>query len=411
MIYRLRRKFIRICTLSFLVVFVCMCGVLIAANSIRQNQFADTLADMIAENDGTMPRPGQMPDQWQEGPHAFAMPMDAETPFATRFFVVDLDEAQQPAAVHMEFVSTVTQDEALDYARKAVEADKTRGWQGEYRYKRYTNSQGQDRIVFVHAGALRSMTGSNILTIASVFLVSSLAVLILIVAISRRAVKPAAESYEKQKVFITNVNHELKTPLTLILTNIDIAQSEVGQNEWLEDIRSEGQRMAALVNQLVTLTRMDEDTTTAHVAFDLSSAIEDTACEFRRLAQHQDKALSYQVAGGVSYLGSESEIRQLAAILLDNAVKYCDPGGTITLTLEQRRRKHPVLRIENTYAAVDALELDRLFDRFYRSDPARTASGSFGIGLSIARSIAKRHHAEIRVANIKHQRIGFQVHF
>ena len=262
-------------------------------------------------------------------------------------------------------------------------------------------------FVFVNGNMQQNMTFRQLFTAFLVLLGSALLILMLTVLISRRAVRPVAESYEKQKQFITDANHELKTPLTLILSNLDIVESEVGKNEWLEDIRSEGERMKLLIDQMVTLSRMDEsDAPEAVSDFDLSGAVLDTVSEFAPLAAERGKALSADIAPDLPYRGDEALVRRLTAILLDNAVKYCDPGGVIRVQLYHRH--HPVLIVENTCADVDNLELDRLFDRFYRADKARTFSGSFGVGLSIAQSIVKNHHRGIH-AYRKGQMIGFRV--
>lgn len=181
----------------------------------------------------------------------------------------------------------------------------------------------------------------------------------------------------------------------------------MGKNEWLDDIRSEGERMGLLINQLVTLSRMDEGTASlVYEDFDLSDAVADTVSEFQGLAEERGQRLTSRITPAMEYHGDESMIRHLTAILLDNAVKYCDPEGEIRLSLTKRR--YPVLVVENTYRDVDELELGRLFDRFYRADKARTFSGSFGVGLSIAQSIVKSHKGNIS-AYKKKETIGFRV--
>lgn len=134
------------------------------------------------------------------------------------------------------------------------------------------------------------MNISYMLSTAGTFAISGLAVVVLIIILSKFAVRPAAESYEKQKQFVTDANHELKTPLTLILTNVDIAESELGKNEWLDDIRYEGQQMSALVNKLVTLSRMDEEKQNeGFESFNLSEAVNDVYSEFSELANLKGK--------------------------------------------------------------------------------------------------------------------------
>ena len=247
------------------------------------------------------------------------------------------------------------------------------------------------------------------MTIAGLVLLGCAAlVLILIFLLSKKAVKPIAESYEKQKQFITDANHELKTPLTLILANLDIAEAELGQNEWLDDIRSEGHRMTELVNQLVALSRMDEEgqpLNITEVAF--GDLVADTVAEFEPLAKERGKALTANIEKGTSYCGDEALLHRLVGILMDNAIKYCDQGGEITVNLYRGRRT--VLTVENTYVAVGELELNRLFDRFYRADKARKFTGGYGVGLSMAKAIVEKHKGEITAYKKDAAHIGFKV--
>ena len=226
--------------------------------------------------------------------------------------------------------------------------------------------------------------------------------------LSKRVVKPIAESYEKQRQFITDANHELKTPLTLILANAEIAQDELGKNEWLDDIMSEGQRMTELVNQLVALSRMDEENSKLNVVqIPFGELVFDTVSEFEALAKGRGKTLSVSIDRSIIYSGDEMLLHRLIGILLDNAVKYCDEGGEIKVNLEKRRRI--ILSVENTYTSVGEIELNKLFDRFYRADKARKFTGGYGVGLSMAKSIVEKHKGEITVYKKDKNNIGFKV--
>ena len=405
MIDRLQKRFILISAVSVLVVFAGVFALLAVFGGAQVERTMDTLTDAIAANDGVFP---EFRPEEQEGPDQrfpYGSIIDEETRFSTRFFVVWLDGAGEIRQVNSDAISSLTGEELEEYARRAVDRGRERGWISDYRYKVLDTDTGST-VVFVHGSMNKSVTGRLLFTAFMVLLGSAGLILLLILLISKRAVRPVAESYEKQKQFITDANHELKTPLTLILSNLDIVESEVGKNEWLDDIRSEGERMGLLINQLVTLCRMDESQ--AHMVlsdFDLSGAVADTASEFEPLAAERDLRLEVRVEPGIKYQGDEALIRRLVSILLDNAVKYCDAGGAIRLELVQKR--HIVLTVENTYADVGALELERLFDRFYRADKARTFSGSFGVGLSIARSIVKNHHGSI-TAYRREGNIGFR---
>lgn len=405
MIARLQKRFILISAVSVLLVFAGVFALLAVFGNAQVERTMDTLTDAIAANDGAFP---DFDPAEQEGPDRhfpYDSLIDEETRFSTRFFVVWLDGEEEIRQVNSDAISSLTREEVEEYARRAVDRGRERGWISDYRYKVLDTDTGSI-VVFVNGSMNKSVTGRLLFTAFLVLLGSAALILLLILLISKRAVRPVAESYEKQKQFITDANHELKTPLTLILSNLDIVESEVGQNEWLDDIRSEGERMGLLINQLVTLCRMDESQ--AHMVlsdFDLSGAVADTASEFEPLAAERGLELEVRVEPGVEYQGDEALIRRLVSILLDNAVKYCDAGGAIRVELLQKRR--PVLTVENTYADVGDLELERLFDRFYRADKARTFSGSFGVGLSIARSIVKNHHGSI-TAYRREGSIGFR---
>ena len=405
MIAGLQKKFILISAASTLAVFSIIFLLLVLFSWDQMEKTMDTLTDAIVSNDGVFPdfEPDDHRGPSQRLPYGEII--TEETQFSTRFFTVWLDGEKQILRINMDAVSSISRDDVKEYVQKALKEGRERGWVSDYRYRILETGQGAT-VVFVNGSMNWAVTTRLLVTAFLVLLGSALLILLLTVLLSKRVVRPVAESYEKQKQFITDANHELKTPLTLILSNLDIVEAELGQNEWLDDIRSEGERMGLMINQLVALSRMDESQ--AHMvrsAFDLSAAVEDTVSELQPLAAERGKKLQTSIEPGIRYEGDEGLIRRLASILMDNAVKYCDEGGEIRVEVCQHR--HPVLIVENTYAQVDQLELDRLFDRFYRADKARTFSGSFGVGLSIAQSIVRSHRGSIH-AYRKGNTIGFR---
>ena len=405
MIAGLQKKFILISAASTLAVFSIIFLLLVLFSWDQMEKTMDTLTDAIVSNDGVFPdfEPDDHRGPSQRLPYGEII--TEETQFSTRFFTVWLDGEKQILRINMDAVSSISRDDVKEYVQKALKEGRERGWVSDYRYRILETGQGAT-VVFVNGSMNWAVTTRLLVTAFLVLLGSALLILLLTVLLSKRVVRPVAESYEKQKQFITDANHELKTPLTLILSNLDIVEAELGQNEWLDDIRSEGERMGLVINQLVALSRMDESQ--AHMvrsAFDLSAAVEDTVTEFQPLAAERGKKLQTSIEPGIRYEGDAGLIRRLASILMDNAVKYCDEGGEIRVEVCQHR--HPVLIVENTYVQVDQLELDRLFDRFYRADKARTFSGSFGVGLSIAQSIVRSHRGSIH-AYRKGNIIGFR---
>ena len=410
MIYKLRRKFILICAVSVLLVVALVFGVILALNISSLNKNMDVLADQVSAGGGTFPgsfadsfKPDKFPPR-NEPNFDF---MGPETPFATRHFTVLFDESGEVVKTFTESIYAIDEEQAIEYAENVLDGNRTRGWISSYRYKVFAAEFGFG-VVFVDGSMNRSATAQSIAIAGVVLLACAALVLILIFLLSKKVVKPIAESYEKQKQFITDANHELKTPLTLILANLDIAESELGKNEWLDDIRSEGYRMTDLVNQLVALSRMDEESHTLTFGrVSLGQMVADTVSEFEPLATGRGKLLRAEIDTEISCLGDEALLRRLVGILMDNAIKYCDDGGEITVSL--RRHRRIVLTVENTYAAVRELELYRLFDRFYRADKARTFKGGYGIGLSMAKSIAEKHKGEISAYKKGASHIGFKV--
>lgn len=408
MIYRLRKKLILISTLSFIIVFTIIFACACIWGTLQLNRTMDTLADTIIRHNGVFPDYNRM-DGPPKRENMFVPPelITRETKFSTRFFTVRLDDENNIVSSDTRQIFAVDEDEARNLAAQALKAKSERGWISEYRYAVRTMDKGK-LIVFIDGSMNRMMTGNMLLVFLALLLASTAVILFLIILFSGRAVKPVAESYEKQKQFVTDASHELKTPLTLILANADIVEAETGSSEWIDDIRSEGRRMGELIGQMVTLSRMDEDNSgIENERFDLSCTAEDVLSEFAPLAEKNGVSINAETEQGIFYNGDERLVRQLLSILLDNAVKYCDKGGEIIFKLSLKHR-NPVIKVENTFSAVGSLEINRLFDRFYRADKARTASKSFGIGLSIAKSIALKHRGDIS-AYKKSSCIGFKV--
>ena len=410
MIYRLQRRFILICTVSVLTVIALVFGIILVLNISSMNRNMDMLADQVSEGGGRFPsfdepgRPNSFPPRNDQN-FEFITP---ETPFSTRYFTVFFNKKGEVDRTFTEQIYSVDEKIAIEYAERALDGDETRGWISNYRYKIFSTQFGGKAVVFVDGSMSRVSLMQSTMISGMVLLGCAALVLILVFLLSKKAVKPIAESYEKQKQFITDANHELKTPLTLILANVDIAEVELGQNEWLDDIRSEGHRMTELVNQLVSLSRMDEETHKLNMTeVSFGDLVADTVSEFEPLAKERGKTLAVSIDKRTTCLGDEALLHRLVGILMDNAIKYCDNNGEIRVML--RRGRRVVLTVENTYAAVGEIELNRLFDRFYRADKARKFTGGYGVGLSMAKAIVENHRGEIGAYKKDSTHIGFRV--
>lgn len=228
--------------------------------------------------------------------------------------------------------------------------------------------------------------------------------------ISGIIVRPIKDTFEKQKQFISDASHELKTPLTVISTNADVLYGEIGNNKWLNYIQDQAGRMNVLVNDLLSLTRLENKSSNfIQTDFNLSQAIINTALPFECQAFESNKNFVLNIDENISVFGSEQHIKQMAGIFIDNALKYSKDGGTVRVSLN-REDGRAVFSVYNTGSGVKEEDKYRIFERFYRSDESRNRStGGYGLGLAIAKSIIDKHKFRIEVENEEGRSICFTV--
>ncbi len=321
--------------------------------------------------------------------------MTADTKYEMRYFTAVLNEDNTVQSVNVTRISAVDASQAAAYAEEIAAGDSDSGFIDSYRYLVYQDSSGRTCIAFLSCFRdLRSFR-SFMLTCTGMSLLGSLAVLILLIITSGKIVKPVSDSYEKQKRFITDAGHELRTPLTIISADAEVLEMDYGESEWLDDIRSQTRRLSDLTSDLVLLTRMEEQPDAEKIQFSLSRAAEETAAEFEMAAAAKGIRLNTSIEPEQSMLGNERNIRTLMRVLLDNAVKYTDESGTISLTLD-RWKNQTRIRVFNTTEHIEKASMEHLFDRFYRTDQSRnSATGGYGLGLSIAAAVTGAHGGKI----------------
>ena len=304
-------------------------------------------------------------------------------------------------------------EEATALAEKVCAQPSDNGFQSVYRYSRQSSGDDTVTIRFLDCG--RELGSFQRFLLVSLIL-SALGVLVLfgiVVYFSGRIVRPFAESYEKQKQFITDAGHEIKTPLTIIQADADVLEMDLGENEWLADIQNNVRRLTDLTNDLVSLARMEEGGTPLElVEIPISDVVVETAQSFRTLAQAQNKELIIRAEPMLSMDADEKAIAKLVGILMDNALKYAPEGTAIILCLE-KQGKQLRLWVENVSAVpLPEGNLNRLFERFYRTDPSRNSqSGGHGIGLSIASAIASAHNGQIHASQPRPDSLRITVTF
>ncbi|APO42931.1 two-component sensor histidine kinase [Paenibacillus xylanexedens] len=270
-------------------------------------------------------------------------------------------------------------------------------------------------IVFIDVTAQQGILTNLIYT----FVVVGLIMLIVIYFLSRyfanRSIAPVREAFEKQKQFIGDASHELKTPLAIINTNADVllANQEdtiANQAKWLHYIKSETERMTGLTNDLLYLTQMDDSRSTMiHAKFNMSDAVESIILPMEAVIFEKNISLDYNIEPNLTVHGNSEQIKQVILILLDNAVKYSGPKGSVNVTL-QKQNNDIVLAVSNTGEGIAPEHLDRIFDRFYRTDSSRARKhGGHGLGLAIARSIVDQHKGELYARSVVGEGATFYV--
>lgn len=423
MINRLRRKFIVITMLSLFVVLLVIMGVVNALNYKDIVDTADTTLDYLAQNRGVFPDRSDIiksqdnPDDssqaadTRDAQRGAALPSDAfqiegrrnvkltdmspEAQYESRYFSALIDESGKALTIDVGRIAAIDGQTAAEYAVSAIQKGKVRGFLGDYRYTLSPEPDGT-RVVFLDCGRSLATFRTFLLASCGISLGGLALVFVLIALLSGRIVRPISDSYEKQKQFITDAGHEIKTPISIISADAEVLELESGKSEWIDDIRRQANRLGALTNDLIFLSRMEEsDAGLTMIDFPFSDMAEECVQSFQAPAKAQNKTLTARIEPMLSYCGDEKSLNQLTNILLDNAVKYSTDGGSISLTAE-KSGKGVRLTVENTSEPVTKEQLSHMFDRFYRGDKSRSNEKSgYGIGLSIAKAVAQAHKGKI----------------
>lgn len=331
------------------------------------------------------------------------------TEFTKRFFVVWCDTDGKITLFDKDYIASIDEQTAEEYAGSVLNHGKTRGYYKDYRYLAQKTEAGYE-IVFLNVSDDMNFRNKVLLVSALTGLLSFLIVSVLVMLFSKRAIRPYVKNMEHQKQFITDAGHELKTPITSIVTSADILSYEFENNEWLENIQKQSARLTKLVSDMVTLSRLDEDMPLPDQAwFSVSEAAWEISESMSVLAKAKGKVYEQEIEEDLMLLGDRGSIQRLLSILLENAIMYSNEGGRIRMDI---RKKHGKIRIEvyNTCELHEDPDVERWFDRFYRPDSSRSEhTGGTGIGLSMARAIVKAHNGEISAKCQDKKEIIFQV--
>ncbi len=431
MVNKLRKRVILYTVASVVLVLALLMGIINGVNYMDRSKNADEILYYLAEHGGDFPkdmrpepREGEMPSEEDgymgneprdgenrpEDDHfyddAFSQgKMTEETPFETRYFSVTLKDDGTIKEINTGKIAAVSSTEAAEMANRAAAEGKTTGYDGNYKYLIYDNN-GETLYIFLDCTRDLSSVKSFLKISILVSLLGALAISLLVVILSPRMIKPVAESYAKQKEFITNAGHELKTPMTVIGSCTEVIEMQSGESKWTAGIKEQVKKLTDLTNHMVALAKMDEgDMDLPMEEVDLSELVNEALEGFCLEAEHQDRSFEKNIEEGITVKGNPMLLTELVSILADNALKYGSPDKPVSFTLS-RRGKKAVLTEENHAEGLAKGELDKFFDRFYRGDTSHNSEtpGS-GIGLSMARSIAEAHGGTINAESPDGERI------
>lgn len=395
MIKKLKIKFI---ALAMTAVTVLLALVVAGMNIINYNVVvaeADATLGLLSQNAGSFPEMMEMPGS---PPHDH---FSKELPYESRYFSVLFNGQGNVILVDTGKIAAVETAAAVSYATQALESQAKTGFLGAYRFLR-SDENGDSRIIFLDCGR-KLDSYYNFLYSSLTMAGAGLAVVFIVIFfLSRRIIQPIAQSYEKQKRFITDAGHEIKTPLTIINANVDVLEMELGEeNECLTDIQAQTRRLTALTNDLVLLSRMEEaQNTLQKINFPVSEVVEEAVISFRVPAQAQEKELRCQIQPNLTMKGDARAIGQMVSLLMDNALKYAPEGDMICLDMYAGGRSINLSVRNSTRETIDRESLNHVFDRFYRTDASRNSeTGGHGIGLSVVKAIVSAHGGKVQAVS------------
>lgn len=317
------------------------------------------------------------------------------------FFTVEMTEDKTSIRINTVNLDSLEDTNAYALALQALERGGHYGNIGIYYYAITTLSNGNTLVAMLNNQENTYMELSISILITGLCMIGLFITFFIIRALSYRAIQPSIENATRQKEFITNASHELKTPLAVISANTEFIEMMNGKSEWTESTLNQVDRMNGLIQNLVMISRSSEQESTISSECNVSKAVQETVEPFEALAKREEKDLAVNITPGVTMITDESAIRMLSSTLVDNAIKYCDEKGMIGISLIPTKKKNTcILTVSNSYADGANIDCRRFFDRFYREDQSHHTEGGkkgYGIGLSVAESIANRNGGSIRV--------------
>ena len=329
--------------------------------------------------------------------------------FRSAYFTVTMDSEGEFIYTDLSRIASVSSSQAQAEAEKIFNSGKKKGWDGKLKYLVSEDAEGNSLFIFLEREP--EITSQTRLALFSALIaIACLAIMSVFVAlISRRMLQPIVVNMELQKNFVTNASHELKTPLAVIQSNTEALELYNGENKWTKNIKEQIKNLSALLNNMLTLARAQEDTGMKKEAIDISAVLRDFVNTFTEPAVQKDVIFNTRIEDRLIIKGTKAQTGQLVSIILGNALKYCDPGTVIDVDAFSKDRD-AVIKVSDTCSELPECEPERLFERFYRPETTRYSNKSGnGIGLSAARAITESFGGKIICTYESENRIMFTI--
>ena len=409
MFRRLRIRFILIASIAISILMAAVLGITTTTRYFQTQREISAVLQVLSDNKGTFPSPDRIQER-------LGHPTNQDTLSQYRFFSAQVDKDGLVTKLDTSNISEISVTDAEKYAKKIVaEGNQTGRFTDDRRYYAYQLTKlasGAQQIIILDVSIILSDFQAIMNISIWLGLIGIIFFVMIVSVLSQQAIEPYVRNYEKQKRFITNAGHELKTPLAIISANNELVELMIGESEWTQSTADQVSRLTGLINQMVTLARLEEQEDIVLHDLDFSAITQDAAEDFKGLITKDGKTFEMAITPNLHVKAEEKSLFELVTILVDNANKYCDPNGCVSVSLKPvgTVSKKVKLSISNTYKDGKDVDYSRFFERFYREDESHnndTRSG-YGIGLSMAESMVKLFHGKIS-ASYKNDEIIFTV--
>ena len=400
MFRRSRRKIVAAIMSILVLLWVGTLGVIYASSYFEMKKQNEQMLHAHAQMynlpnafDQMMPPNGPRPD----GNHGFKPGFDPESPKfqLSTFYSVAVSYKGEILEIKNDSPTVYASDDLAQMAKDIIKDGKSTGTKNNLTFLK-TDKNGYALVVFMD----NTVVNESAMTLFRYTLIFGVVALVLFFFLSRflakKIVAPLEESYQKQRQFISDAGHELKTPVSVVSANAELLSRELGDNQWLQNIQYENERMGLLVGQLLDLART-ENVTPQMEHIDLSRLVAGETLPFESVAFEKGFVLNCNITNGITVEGNSTQLKQLTSILLDNAIRHSKPDGEVRLTLT---KDHGIteLSVINKGDEIPAEHRERIFERFYRMDTARNGEDKhYGLGLAIAKAVVNAHHGHIEV--------------